>query len=551
MKWLASLVFIVLVLSAGTVLADPPDQNPNGSPGIGNPNGTPPPPSQSGSVGSQPPAPQVPAPPTFMNGILPGSGNSLNNQEGMVPAGFGGALMTNMINQGVPAEAAPLLSSVFSPFGMRLIQPNPFMVTPQGLLAFTGSEEFDTNLNDSSNNPEIGFRRDLAPSAAYTTFDDTGYLSGLYSPSWVTYDKANIQSEFNQIADLQAGSYLGQHVFAGVSDSFIRTDTPTSGTSLGLLNGRNAFMINTLNAELAFSITPTITLVTNASDFYFDSSGGATVNPDGTISTLGGSLIGFSNVQTLGEDIWYRNDVNALTLSYDYTQGFYSLFPGFHSSTYGLNGTRSISPVVTIGIKGSYSPYDYGSQTLNFNQYSGAFTISDIPNTYSAYSLEAGWNGVQFQSGQTFQSPLVDLNVMYSGAVWMVDFNAGQYLRQSFAEGIAMGPLQADSAELFFLYNFTPLVYFVSEGSFGVYDYLEGVNFLQGSSLLAGTNFTPGSNFVSHFIMQSDGLFWRARQWLLTGFEYTLENTDSNIPGVGFINNRFIALVSLQYWFHR
>lgn len=535
-------VFImVAVLQPGAAWAVSPDSNPNGT--------TPP---ATGPGTNQPPSPPlVQPPPTFMNGILPGSGNSLNNQEGMVPTGFGGAFMTNMINEGIPAQAAPLLSSVFSPFGMRLIQPNPFMVTPQGLLAFTGYEEFDTNLNDSSQNPEMGFRRDLAPSAAYTTFDDTGYISALYSPSWVTYDKANISNEFNQIADLQAGSYIGQHIFTGVSDSFIRTDTPTSGTSLGLINGRNPFMINTLNAELAFSITPTITLVTNASDFYFDSSGGTSLNPDGTIPTTSGSLIGFSNIETLGEDIWYRNDVDALTLSYSYSNGFYSIFPGFHSSTYGINGTRSISPTVALGVKGNDSAYDYGSQTLNFNQYSGAFTISDTPNTYSSYSLELGWNGIQFESGQSFQSPLIDLNAMYSGSSWMVNLNVGQYLRQSFAEGIAMGPLQADSAEIFFLYNITPLVYFVSEGSIGIYDYLEGVNFLKGTSLLSGTQLTPGSNFVSHSIMNSDGLFWRARQWLLTGFEYTLENMGSNIPGVGFINNRFIALVSLQYWFHR
>lgn len=550
MKWMPSFLLVALLISGGPVWAASSDQNPNGPAQTTNPNNSPSAaPSSNGNAPTV--TPPVSSAPTFMNGILPGTGNAFNNQEGMVPTGFGGAFMSNMIDQGIPAEAAPLLSAVFSPFGMRLIQPNPFMVTPQGLVAFTGSEEFDTNLNDSSNNPEMGFRRELSPSAAYTTFNDTSYISALYSPSWVTYDKADISSELNQLADLQAGSYLGQHVFAGVTDSFMRTDLPTSGSTLGLLNGRNPFYINTLNAELALAITPTITLVTNASDFYFQSSGGAVVNPDGTISTIGGSLIGFSNVQTLGEDAWYRDGVNALTLSYDYSQGFYSIFPGFHSSTYGLTATRAISPILNLGVKGSYAPYDYGSQTLNFNQYNGAFTISDVPNTYSAYSLEVGWNGIQFESGQSFQSPLFDVNAMYSGAVWMVDFNAGQYLRQSFAEGIAMGPLQADSAELFFLYNITPLVYFVSEGSVGVYNYLEGVNFLQGTSLLTGTSLTPGSSLVSHFIMESDGLFWRARQWLLTGFEYTLENTDSNIPGVGFINNRFIALVSLQYWFHR
>lgn len=55
-------------------------------------------------------------------------------------------------------------------------------------------------------------------------------------------------------------------------------------------------------------------------------------------------------------------------------------------------------------------------------------------------ALQGGWNAVSFYSGETFQAPLIDLNIAYTGPRLGLGLNAGEYMENMSSYGVEMGP---------------------------------------------------------------------------------------------------------------
>ena len=130
---------------------------------------------QSPSNGNSPAQPVSNAP-TFMNNAMPNSANPFLPNS-ISPGLLSGPMENAYLQNGVPQLAAPLMSVVYRPFGLSFFQPNPFQVTPQGMVSLTGTFETDTNINFSPNQPEVGSLYTITPAVYYSNFDDYGYLS--------------------------------------------------------------------------------------------------------------------------------------------------------------------------------------------------------------------------------------------------------------------------------------------------------------------------------------------------------------------------------------
>ncbi|MHB1286444.1 MAG: hypothetical protein ACYCYP_07780 [Leptospirales bacterium] len=463
-----------------------------------------------------------------MNNAMPNSSNPFlpNNVS---PGTLSGPLENAYIQNGVPQLAAPLMSAIYRPFGLTFFQPDPFQVTPKGMVSLSGSVETDTNINYSPTQPEVGSFFTITPAIYYSNFDDYGYLSLFASASYDQYINVNIPSYLDEMGGISAGTYLGSRVFVGAQDFVLSGFTPQmGGTPLGFFNGINPYYENMGDAEVGLALTPKITFVQGASDMYFDDSGyGA----------------GIMNIQSVNDTLNYQDKQNFLSGTYTYQQGFFSMFPGFISN--GIMGTamRMVSPRTSLGVGGSDSYYLYqGSPAFNFLMYSyyGIFTHS-LTRSIS-FSGEGGWNVVSFYNGQNFQAPLVDLNLGYTGPKLALGVNVGEYMQNMNSYGIEMGPMDTKSALGYLTYKIGPKTSFYASAGYTYYQFLNAYNY--------ANNFfqtlQPNVSYQGTYFDQSDGFFYTPYSWLMTSFNYNLINFTTNIPNETIVDNQFIVMVSFM-----
>ncbi|MHB1605951.1 MAG: hypothetical protein ACYCTV_06100 [Leptospirales bacterium] len=493
---------------------------PGGSPGS----------AQSPANGS-PPGQPVSDAPTFMNNAMPNSTNPFlpnNISPGLMSAPLTNAYLQN----GVPPLAAPLMSVVYRPFGLTFFQPNPFQVVPQGMVSLTGTLEADTNINYSPNQPEAGALYTISPAVYYSTFDDYGYLSLLASLSYYQYLSANVPSYLDEMGGVSAGTYLGTRVFVGVQDFISSGFSPQlNGGPLGFFNGINPSYFNLSDAEVGLALTPKITFVEGASDMYFDE---------------GGYGAGIMNIQSLTSALNYQDRLNFLSASYIYQQGFFSDFPGFISN--GVTGIamRSITPTTSLGGGGSASYYLYqGNPAFNFlmDSYYGLLT-HHLTRSLSA-SIEGGWNTVSFYNGQTYQAPMVDLNIAYSGPRLGLGINVGEYMQNINSYGVELGPENTKSALGYLVYQIGAKTSFYSSVGYTYYHFLNAYNY--------ANNFfhtlQPSVSYNGSYLDQTDGISYRPYTWLITSLNYNLIDFSTNVPNETIIDNQFIAMVTFMWPF--
>ncbi|MHB1730482.1 MAG: hypothetical protein ACYCVG_05900 [Leptospirillum sp.] len=466
--------------------------------------------------------------PTFMNNSMPNSVNPLN-PTATSPGSFSSPLINNYIQNGVPAMAAPLMATVYQPFGLTLLQPNPYQVTPQGYFSLTATGEYDTNVTFSSTNPTPGEIYTISPALAYSTFDDYGYLSAFGSASYNQYNEgSNISPYVDEMGGVSAGSYLGNRIFVGVTDFVVRGDTPQNiGSPLTFLNGVDPYLSNTAGAEVGIALTPRITFVQTASDFYFD-------------GTAFGA--GIDNIQSLMETLNFNEGRTFLSGTYIYSQGIFSLFPGFISNGVMGSANRVISRQTSIGVGGNYTAYEYqGDPLANFIMYSEYGTVSHQFTRRLSGSAQGGMNAVAFPNGQTFQSPLIDLGLTYSMPQMSVGINVGEYMENMTNYGIELGPEKIKSALGFLYRQLGSKTFLTSSIGYTQYTFLEAA---QVSNSYFQT-LQPTQNYTGTDIIQTDMITWKVRPWLTTGIMYNLIDFYSNIQTTSVIDNQFIALVSL------
>ena len=466
--------------------------------------------------------------PTFMNGAMPNTSNPFlpNNVS---PGLLSGPLENAYLQNGVPQLAAPLMSAVYRPFGLTYFQPSPFQVTPQGMVSLTGTFEVDTNINFSPNSPQVGSLYTIMPSVYYSTFDDYGYLSFLATASYVQYNTGNTPSYIDETGGVSAGTYLGPRLFVGVQDLVTNGSTPQmNGTPLGFFNGINPYYYNMANAEIGVALTPKITFVQAASDMYFDDSGyGA----------------GIMNIQSLMSTLNFQDKTTFLSSSYIYQQGLFSEFPGFISN--GVTGTamRKLTPSTSIGVGGSASYYFYqGSPTLNFLMDSYYALLTHQLSRSTSVSLEGGWNVVSFYGGQTFQAPLVDFNLSYSGPRLGLGLNAGKFMENMNSYGIEMGPEDVEMALGYLTYRLGAKTSLFSSAGYTYYHFLNAYNY---SNSFFQT-LQPNVSYSGSYFIQSDGFFYKPYTWLITSLNYNLIDFATNIPNETVIDNQFIAMITFM-----
>ena len=463
-----------------------------------------------------------------MNGATPNTSNPFlpNNVS---PGLLSGSLESAYLQNGVPQLAAPLMSAVYRPFGLTFFQPDPFQVTPQGMVSLSGTAEADTNVNFSPNSPQMGALYTITPAVYYSNFDDYGYLSFMASASYYQYISGNIPSYLNETGGVSAGTYLGTRLFVGAQDFISNGSTPQmNGTPLGFFNGINPYYDNMADAEIGVALTPKITFVQGASDLYFDDSGyGA----------------GIMNMQSIMDTLNYQDKANFLSASYNYQQGFFSLFPSFISN--GVMGTamRKINPTTSLGGGGNAAYYFYqGSPTFNFDMLSYYGLLSHTLTRQLSVSLEGGWNVVSFYGGQTFQAPLVDFNLSYSGPRLGLGLNAGKYMENINSYGIEMGPEDTESALGYLTYRLGAKTSLFSSAGYTYYHFLNAYNYSNSFFQTLQSNVSySGSYFI-----QSDGFFYKPYPWLMTSLNYNLINFSTNIPNETVIDNQFIAMITLM-----
>lgn len=430
--------------------------------------------------------------------------------------------------------AAPLMSTVYQPFGLTLLQPNPYQVVPQGSLSLTASAEYDTNVTFSSTQPTPGEIYSISPAIAYSNFDDYGYLSTFGSASYNQYDQgSNVSPFFDEMAGLSGGTYLGNRIFVGVEDFITHGDTPQNiGSPLVFLNGVDPYMENTSGATVGIALTPRITFVSTANDFYFD-------------GTSFGA--GIENIQSLMQTLNFNEGATLLSASYIYSQGIFTLFPGFISNGGMGTANRVLSKQTSIGVGGSYTYYEYqGDPLANFTMYSEYATINHLFNKRLSGSLEGGWNTVSFPQGQTFQSPLIDVGLTYAMPQMSIGINAGEYMENVTNYGIEMGPEKILSAMGFFYRQLGTKTSLTSSVGYAQYTFLSAPqvanSFFQ--------SLQPSQSYTGTDMIQTDILTWKARPWLSTGLMYNLISFSSNIQSTTVIDNQFIAFISMYYSFH-
>ena len=549
-------------MPSGIVMADPlygvAPLNPNDNPSATeNGNVTPPPPgSPNAPTGPPMPSPVMPqgtqtnpstptngqpglnqpensgTPPTFMNGSLPGTQGPMI-QNGISPGSNAAPMMDMFQQSGYPALAAPLAAAVYQPFGLNMYQLNPFQVTPMGFFSLTGSAAYATNIDYSSSNPKPGVFYTLSPALGYSTFDQYGFLSAIAEASLYEYTSGNVPSYLDEIGSLSAGTYLGSRVFVGVRDMVVRGSDilQSGGTPLGFLNGINPYIYNIAEAEVGIALTPKITFIQSANDFYYDA------------SSFGA---GNSNIQTLGETLNYLAPRYFLTGTYSYSRGNFSIYPDFISNSASGLATHSLSKTTQIGLGGSYAAYNYtGGSSLSFTKGSWYGQFSHQFNSSLSASLQGGWNFTQFGNGQLFQDPLVDLNIEYLLGSASFGINAGEYMINEMNYGVELGPADVLSAMTYFTYKLSPKVHMVVSGGITDYSFFKPGDFSNNffSTLKSNTGYS------AQYISQQDGIFYRVRKWLLTGLMYQLIDFSTNIPQETVIDNEFIATVSFQYRF--
>ncbi|MHB8368084.1 MAG: hypothetical protein ACYDBP_00155 [Leptospirales bacterium] len=499
----------------------------NGQEGPGNPQpgtGTP---SGNGQGGS----PESTAP-TFMNGTVPNTKAPFAT-PGISPGTFTAPITSLYELQGVPALAAPLMGQVFRPFGMSLYQPDAFQVVPQGLVSLTGTLETDTNIDFSSTNPQVGSLYTITPAVAYSTLSDYGYFSGLASVSYDQYVAGPpISSYLDELGGLDAGTYLGNRIFVGVMDFALRGNSPDlSGAPVQFLNGIEPIFTNTLGGEVGLALTPQITFVETALDYYFD-------------GTAFGA--GISNLESLSETLEYVDRTNMLTASYTYTLGTFSLYPDFIS--YGVAGSamHSLSPSASIGALGGYTEYIMqGDPLLDFTMINGAGTLNYTFTPLVSAALEGGYNVVTFATGQSYPGPLLDATLSYMTPRLSVILNAGWFEENQMTYGIEMGPVDIKQVMATLRYVLSQKTYFIASGAYTDYSFFQAPSFSNSffKILQAGQNYTGSS------VTESDGVFWTPKPWITTGLEYNFISFTSNIPIESVVDNQFIALVSLNFPF--
>lgn len=486
--------------------------------------------SQSPSNGAQPGQPASDAP-TFMNNAMPNSTNPFLPSN-VSPGLLSGPLENAYLQNGVPQLAAPLMSVVYRPFGLTFFQPNPFQVTPQGMVSLTGTFETDTNINFSPNQPEVGSLYTISPSVYYSTFDDYAYLSLFAGASYVQYDTGNISPYLDETAGISAGSYLGTRVFVGAQDYISNGSTPQmNGTPLAFFNGINPYYFNLSDAEVGVALTPKITFVEGASDMYFDD---------------GGYGAGIMNLQSLMSTLNYQDKTTFLSASEVYQQGLFSDFPGFISN--GVMGTamQTITPTTSLGVGGSASYYLYqGSSSFNFLMDSYYGLLTHYLTRSLTTSIEGGWNVVSFESGQTFQAPLIDLSLSYMSPRLGLGINVGKYMENINTYGVEMGPEDVDAALGYLTYQLGAKTTFFSSIGYTYYHFLNAYNY--------ANNFfhtlQPNVSYDGAYLDQTDGVFYKPYTWLMTSLNYNLIDFSTNVPNETIIDNQFIAMVTIMWSF--
>lgn len=480
--------------------------------------------------------------PTFMNNAMPNSSNPFlpNN---ISPGQFSGALENAYLQDGVPQLAAPMMSAVYRPFGLTFFQPDPFQVTPQGAVTLSGMFGEESNINFSPNQPEWGSFFSITPAVYYSNFDDYGYISLLASASYYQYNTGNIPPFLDETGGISAGTYLGDRVFVGAQDlGFIGFTPGMSGSPLAFLNGINPYYGNISDAEVGIALTPKITFVQGASDMYFNDSG------------FGAGLM---NIQSLNDTLNYMDKLNYLSLSYIYQQGIISLFPGFISN--GLMGTamRQVSHTTSLGVGGtsSYFLYDQSAAATNFfspSQYSLNFYM------YSYYGIlthqftrslsaafQGGWNAIQFYSGQTFQAPLLDLNIAYTGPRLGLGINVGEYMENMTSYGVEMGPEKTKNAIGYLNYVIGPKTSFFSSVGYSVYDFLTPYSY----SNSFFSSLQPNLSYSGAYLFQADGINYTPTSWLNTSLMYNLIDFSTNVPNETIVDSMFLAMVTFVWSF--
>lgn len=484
---------------------------------------------QGGAGSPSGPAQAPSSAPTFMNSTLPNSSNPFlpNNVS---PGLVSGPLENAYLQNGVPQLAAPLMSVVYRPIGLPYFQPNPFQVTPQGTVSLTGDFETDTNVNFSPSNPEMGSFYSITPAVMYSNFDDYGYLSLFASASYFQYDTGNIPAYLDEMGGVSLGTYLGTRVFVGAQDFAMSGSTPLmNGQPLAFFNGISPFYENLADAEVGIALTPKLTFVQGASDIYTD------------YQSFGA---GFTNIQSLIDSLNFMDKNYFLSVSYMYQQEFASIFPGFISN--GLMGTamRSLSPTSSIGVGGSFMDFLYQNlPALNFTMYSGYGLFTHKFTRSLSFSAMGGWDMVILQDGQSFQSPMGDLNLGYSDSRLGLGINLGYFMENNNSYGIETGPVNSATALGYLYYRLGAKTTFTSSVGYSYYQFLAlapySNNFFQ--------NLQNNVSYNGSFLEQSDILTYTPLSWLSTSLDYNFIDFTTNIPNETIIDNQFIALISF-FW---
>lgn len=511
--------------SSGSPVQGTPNESPENAPGS---------PSSGSQANGQPGTTQQqgtqPAP-TFMNGSIPGTEGPMI-QNGTAPNNFAAPMAGLFQQAGYPDAAASLASAVYMPFGLSMFNVNPFQIAPAGFVAFTGAATYATNVDYASSNPTPGVFYTISPSAGYSTFDQYGFLSAFAGASLYEYTSGNLPSYLQENGSLSAGTYLGNRVYVGVREMVLRgSDLTQTGTPIGFLNGVSPYLYNILEGEIGIALTPKITFIQTANDFYFD---GTSLNA------------GISNIQSLGETLNYRGMRNYLTGTYSYSQGSFSIFPNFISHGGSALATHSLSETTQLGAGGNYTIYSYaGGSSLSFTKGAayGQFSHKFTPE-FSA-SFQGGWNEIEFQDGELFQDPLININFQYVSGKGSLGINAGEFMINETNYGVELGPANVMEALAYLYYSMSPKTYLAVSGGITNYEFFKAPTF--------SNNFfqtlTPNGSYSAQYISQRDGVYWRARKWLLTGLAYQLIDFSTNVPQETVLDNEFIASVTLMFPF--
>lgn len=480
--------------------------------------------------------------PTFMNNVMPNSSNPFlpNN---ISPGLLSGPLENAYLQDGVPQLAAPMMAAVYRPFGLTFFQPNPFQVTPQGEVSLSGMFGEMSNANYSPSQPEWSSFFDITPAIYYSNFDDYGYISLLASASYYQYNAGNIPAYMDEMAGISAGTYLGDRVFVGAQDmGFVGFTPGMTGAPLAFLTGNNPYYGNMSDAEVGVALTPKITFVQGASDMYFDMSGyGA----------------GLMNIQSLMDTLNYMDKLDFLSVSYIYQQGIFSLFPGFISN--GLTGSamRQLSPTTSLGLGASVSYYLYDQSAVPQNFFNP--NVSS-PNFYMdsyygllthqlsrsmSVSFEGGWNTISFFNGETFQAPLLDLNIAYTGPKLGLGINVGEYMENMTSYGVEMGPEKTKNALGYLTYTISPKTSFFSAAGYSVFDFLNPYSY---SNSFFQT-LQPNLSYSGTFLYLTDGISYNPASWVNTSLIYNLDSFSTNVPNGTITQSIFLATVTFIWGF--